>query len=256
MRNRMRPLAVLGWVVWLVAAPAPAFAGGGLANIEEGLPLTIESTYTIAYLGREFQLVSRYERGDEGVDSFLIEPRVELGIWWNTEFKITAPFLFGEIEPDGNRPIQLEFSYNLNQETLELPAFAVAGGFELPTGEDAEGYDPFLKLLVTRTLGRSMMFHQVHLNFLYQWNDQVQADERSGRYELAVGYSRRLGVDTLFVADFVREQEMEQEIEANLVEAGLRYKLLPQGILSGGIGFGTGDESPDVRVTIGFQYEF
>ena len=29
---------------------------------------------------------------------------------------------------------------------------------------------------MTRTLGRSAMFHQLHLNLLYQWNDQIEDD--------------------------------------------------------------------------------
>lgn len=240
----------------LASSPATALGAGGKANIEEGLPLTIESPYTIEKGGREVQLVTRYERTDEGEDDLLFEPRLEFGVWWNTELSVAAPFHFGSVPEDGLGPVNLELTYNLNQETLDLPAISFAGGLDFPTGDDAEGYDPFAKVLVSRTLGRSSYFHQAHFNLEYQWNDDVGATERAGRYTLALGYSARLNTDTLFLADVVREQEWEENVEMNLAEAGLRYQLLPQGVLSSGVGFGFGDESPDVRLTVGFQYEF
>ena len=253
----MRTLGRLGVVVaiWLACSGSPAL-GGGKTNIEEGLPLTIESAYTIDYLGREVQLVTRYERDDDGSDSVRLEPRIEFGAWYNLELTAAFPFLLGESEPNGNRPIELEATYNINQETLDLPAFSVGAGVELPTGSDAEGVDPFVKLLVTRTLGRTSMFHQLHLNLAYHWNAERQEGERSGHYMAAIGYSTRLNVDTLLVADFVREQDIEDNVEHNIIEAGIRYQLLPHGIISAGVGFGIGDESPEVRVTVGFQYEF
>jgi hypothetical protein len=258
MSARHISLAALAATTLLLTAPL-ALGAGGKDNIEEGLPVTVESTYTLEYLGREVQILGRYERTDDGDDSYVVEPRLELGVWWNTELKVATPVLFGDAaEHDGLGPVSLEATYNLNQETFDLPAFSIAGGLEFPTGptREAEGYDPFVKLLMTRTLGRSWQFHQLHLNLQYQWNDDRLDDERSRRYLAAIGYSRRLNADTVFVADIVREQDREQDVEMNLIEAGLRWQALPQGVLSGGIGFGIGDESPDVRLTLGFQYEF
>jgi hypothetical protein len=60
----------------------------------------------------------------------------------------------------------------------------------------------------------------------------------------------------VFVADLVREQLFEDHEEHNLAEFGLRYQLTPRLTLSGGTGFGFGDESPDVRVMFGFQFAF
>lgn len=234
-------------------------AAGAKSNVEEGFPLTIESAYTLEYLGREAQFRGSYDRTDEGRSRYTVEPRLEAGVWWNTELTIAAPFLFGDdVEGDGLGPVNVEVTYNLNQDTLDLPAFSVAAGVDLPTGptEEAEGYDPFVKLLVTKTLGRTWTFQQLHLNLEYQWNAEAGEEERDGRYVAAIGYSRLLNPDTLFVADFVREQDRERHAETNLLEAGLRYQLLPQGVISAGIGFGIGDESPDVRFALGFQYEF
>jgi hypothetical protein len=253
--NTARWKIVVAALGLLVSSAGPLLAGGGKENVEEGLPVSIESTYPIEYLGREVQFLGRYERTREGEDSFRVEARLELGIWWNTELSIASPFLFGDAHEDGCGPINLEVMYNLNQETLDLPSFSLAAGADFATGNEGDGIDPFVKLLMTRTLGRSWHFHQVHFNLEYQWNGESRDDERSGRYAAAVGYSTRLNADTLFVASFLREQEMEEDVEMNLIEAGLRYQILPQGILSAGLGFGIGDESPDVRFTLGFQYE-
>lgn len=236
------------------------FAGGGQANIEQGLPLQFEDTVPQEFLGREFQLVSRYERTDEGEDRWLLEPRLEFGIWHNTQLTIATPFLFGDAdEGDGLGPIELDLLYNLNQETLDLPAFAFKVGADFTGAAEAgggDGVDPFVGLLVDRTVGDTSLYQKVHFNFLYQFNGSQLDDERDGRYEVALGYSRRLGASTMFVADLVRMQDMMENEEVNLAEFGFRYATTPQSVLSAGVGFGIGDESPDVRFTLGFQFEF
>ena len=246
-------LAVCARGQWVVA-------GGGQANIEQGLPLHFEDTVPQEYLGREFQLVGRYERTDDGEDRYLFEPRLELGIWHNTQLTIGTPLLFGNAdEGEGLGPVEVDVLYNLNQETLDLPALALKAGADF-TGAAAagggDGVDPFIGLLVDRTIGRSSLYHKVHLNLLYQFNGTELDDERDGRYEVALGYSRRLGASAMLIADLVRMQEMTENDEVNLAEVGVRYATTPQSVISGGIGFGIGDESPDVRLTVGFQYEF
>lgn len=60
----------------------------------------------------------------------------------------------------------------------------------------------------------------------------------------------------MVVLDLVREEELEKDEETNLAEIGLRYQLTPLTVLSAGAGFGFGDESPDVQLTLGFQVAF
>ena len=240
--------------------PAAAHAGGGQTNIDKGLPLHLEDTSPADYLGREFQIVTRYDRTHEGEDDWRVEGRVEYGIWYNTEISVAAPFLFGgAYEHDGLGPIDVEVLYNLNQESLSLPAIAFAGGVEFTNAARAgggDGVDPYVALILDRTIGESSLYHRVHLNALYQFNGSQRDNERDGRYEVALGYSVRLGASTLVLADIVRMQEMEQDVEVNLAEIGFRFATTPQSVFSTGVGFGFGDESPDARVTLGFQYEF
>ena len=258
-RPRLLTAALLASIL-ILAPERSALAGGGQQNIEQGLPLQFEDTVTQEYLGREFQLVSRYERTDEGEDRWLLEPRLEFGIWHNTQLTIATPFLFGDAdEGDGLGPIELDLLYNLNQETLDLPAFAFKVGADFTGAAEAgggDGVDPFVGLIVDRTIGDTSLYQKVHFNFLYQFNGSRLDDERDGRYEVALGYSRRLGGSAMLVADLVRLQDMMENEESNFAEVGIRYATTPQSVLSAGVGFGIGDESPDVRFTIGFQYEF
>ncbi len=52
----------------------------------------------------------------------------------------------------------------------------------------------------------------------------------------------------------MREQEKEEDIDINLVEAGLRYQLTPLTVIAAGVGVGVGEDSPDLRVTLAFQH--
>lgn len=246
-------------IIAILACGAPTLAQ--VDRIEEDFPLTIDSAYPVDYLGRELGWYIRYDRGDDGdddgIDEFETALRLEFGFPRNGEIKLTTPFKWGEVEPDGVRPIEAEFMYNLNQETLWTPAFSLAVGAEAPVGEHADGFDPFGKILITKTIsGETNTFQQVHFNALYRANDEVQGSERGYESLIALGYSRRITSSTLFVTDLVREWDRIDDHEENLMEFGLRYQITPLVTLSGGTGFGFGDESPDVRFTFGMQAEF
>lgn len=247
--------AIFAAAVVAAITAGPAFAADHI-KLEEGLPIETESATPTSYLGREFQTVFRYQREDNGTDSLLVTPRVEIGFPRNSEVSIAVPYLSGEIEPDGLRELELEFKHNINQETLLLPTMSLAVGADFPTGSDTHGVDPFVKILATKTLSRDFHFHQAHFNYYHQFNDDVQSDERSDRYKISAAYSTRLNNETTWLAGITREQEREEDVELNLVETGLRYQLTPRTVLSGGVGFGVGDESPDVRATFGFQFSF
>ncbi len=225
-------------------------------EIESGLPTEVEDAYPTAYRNRELQAFIRYERQDDGSDRGQVVPRLEFGIFPNTELSIEGDFLFGNADRTGCGDVTVEGLYNFNTETLTLPAFSISAALTPPTGRDSAGLDTSLGLLVTKTLGRSSLLHQVHFNGYWLHNSSPRDDERDDMYKLVLGYSRRVGTDTMLVMDILREQERQEDEAINLAEVGLRYSITPNIVLSGGVGFGFGDESPDVRVTFGFQYSF
>ncbi|MEW6270181.1 MAG: hypothetical protein AB1689_12895 [Thermodesulfobacteriota bacterium] len=247
--------ALLGGAAALLAASAatPA-AAADHSNIEEGLPIEVEDAFPIAYRGRELQGRFRYERQDGGEDQYLLEPRLELGVLPNAQVRIGSRFLMGPADRTTSRDVDLEGLYNFNQESVLLPAFALSARARFPTGVDSAGVDTRVKALATKTLGPAPRMERVHLNVAWDHEAAAGAGERSDRYLVVVGYSMRLDPDTILVADFVRQQEREHGADANIVEAGLRYQLTPQTVLVAGAGAGIGEESPDVRATVGFQH--
>lgn len=249
--NRHRRGAAVALLVCLFAHPVVA---ADHDNLEEGLPIATADAYPVGYLGRELQSVFRYERGHDDSDSFVLEPRVEVGFPRNAQLSVAVPFELTDEHDDGLREVRLEALYNLNQERLILPAFSIAAAIDTPTGEDSHGVDPTVKGLASKTLPGTWQRHALHVNFAYLFNDDVQGDERDSGYQVSLGYSGRLTNEAVVVADVVRQETLQKGVEENLGEIGLRYQLHPRAVIAGGIGFGFGDESPDIVITTGFQF--
>ncbi len=242
-------------VITVTALCASARAQTDHTNLEEGLPVRVEDAYPAALGNRDVQFRFSWERTDDSNDRATIEPRVEFGIAPNWQLTIGAPFFAGDADRRGSGDVQIGALYNFNQESLSLPAFAIAGRIDAPTGEDSEGLDTTLKLIMTRTIDDEH-FGRFHLNLEWGHNFQALADERDDTFAIIPGYSFRLNTDTIIVADFIREWEMESGHESNIIELGARYQLEPRTVLSVGAGAGIGDDSPDVRVTFGVQFAF
>lgn len=247
------------WTLGLAAiatfCQSTAFAADHL-NLEEGLPIEVEDAYPIPYQGRELQGVFRYERTEDGEDRFVVEPRIEYGFAPNWQARLAVPFQFGSAEEDGIGDVGLEVFYNFNTESLQLPAFAVSVSADFPTGSDSAGVDPTLKVIATKTLGTGANLDRLHVNAAYSYNDQRQDEERRDRFSAVLGYSRRLNPETILLADLVYEQEEEEDKEAFLVELGIRYQRTPLNVLAIGAGVGLSKDSPDFRLTAGFQQSF
>ena len=221
-------------------------------NIDEGLPAEVEDAYPIALRGREFQTALRYERTDDHEDRFVIDPRLEVGFAPNWEGKLSVPVYAGSADRTDSGNVGLETLYNFNTEGLVLPAFALSARADLPTGQEAAGIDTTLKFIATRTLFKSLP-DRVHLNVAWKHNAGARSEQRRDLYRIIIGYSRPLDADTVLVADFVREQEMERKHEANIFEVGLRRQITPLTVIAAGVGAGVGDESPDFRALLGLQ---
>lgn len=225
-------------------------------NLEEGLPTEVEDAYPIAYRGREFQLQGRYERTDTGQNLFVVDPRIEFGFARNWQAKIAVPFRLGSGDKTGSGDIGLEAFYNFNTESLKLPAFALSARADLPTGRNSSGVDTTIKFIATKTLGTGSMLQRLHLNLIYKRNAGPQAGERSNRYGAILGYSQRLGPDTIGVIDIIREQERMAGNTSTILELGLRRQVTPLRVIAVGIGAGLNQDAPDFRLTGAVQQSF
>ncbi len=242
-------------VLALVALTSSARAADHI-NLEPGLPLEVEDAYPTGYLNREFQLSGRYERTADGKNQYRADPRLEYGFARNWQARINVPFILGNGDKRGSGDVGAELFYNFNSESLKLPAFAASVNATVPSGRDSSGVDTEFKLIATKTLGYAEKLQRVHLNLTYFNNASARADERSNGYVAVAGYSQRLGPQTIFLTDYVRQQEKERGATSDIIEVGLRYQKTPLTVLSAGLGAGVSKDSPDFRLTLGLQRSF
>lgn len=245
---------LLAYMALWLGVVASTFASDHL-NLEENLPLQVEDAYPIPYRGREVQGVFRYDRTRSDENRLMLEPRLELGVAPNTQVTIRAPFYLGNADRTGSGDIAVGALYNFNTEGLVLPAFALAGEGEIPTGKDSAGFDTTLKFIMTKSVSNTGL-DRIHLNVAWLHNSGPRETERENRYVAILGYSRRLAADWVLVADFVREQELKKDEDSNIFEVGARWQLTPLTVISFGAGAGVGRESPEARATVGFQKSF
>jgi outer membrane putative beta-barrel porin/alpha-amylase len=209
-------------------------------NLDEGRPLRLEDAYAIATgeialeAGAGFTLQRRGP--DHGV--FPIEllygalPNVQIGVGMTLA---TEPRKVDEPTKSGD--IRVGALYNLNQETLVIPAFGVKVEVELPTGVESKGVDVEIKGVVTKSIERLSL----HVNAAYLFVTDTDRGERDGRYELVLGASYPIGAPKFTRATLVGDVFTEQSThrgEANVVgaELGLRYQLTPSMIWDVGVG--------------------
>jgi len=172
------------WGVLLMSAflalPFEAIAQTDHSNLEEGLPIRVEDAYPTAHLNRELQLVPTYIRTRDGRDQVVLLPRFEFGLPRNWQWKISAPFLLGSAAKTGSGNVRIESFYNFNTEGSPLPALAIAGRAEFPSGRDSAGVDTMLKGIVTQSISNGL--DQLHFNFEFNNNAGRREEERRNRY--------------------------------------------------------------------------
>ena len=237
----------------LILAARPA-AAVDHSNLEEGLPVEVEDAFPIGFRGRELQLSSRYDRTDDDKNRLRIEPSLEIGVFRNAQVRVLAPFLFGDADKTGSGDVAAEVFYNLNQESLALPAFATAVQAQFPTGRDRKGVEFQVKGILSKTIPGTSRFQRVHANVTWTGNASAGDEMRDSRWKGVLGYQIRVTSDWMLVADVLREEEREKGKASNIAEVGFRVPLTPLIVLSAGVGAGFLDDSPPFRATLGLQY--
>lgn len=231
-------------------------------NLDEGRPLRLEDAYAISTGEIAVEAgagVALRRRGpDRGV--FPIEllygavPNFQIGVGTTLS---TDPRAVDEPAKSGD--LRIGALYNLNQETLVMPAFGVKIEVEMPTGVDSKGVDVEVKGIVTKSFERV----SVHVNAAYLFLTDADRGEREGRYELVLGASYPIGAPRFtratLIADVFTEQPTHRG-DSNVVgtEVGLRYQLTPSIVWDAGVGTefaGPRDRSP-FFFTTGLSWAF
>lgn len=221
-------------------------------NLDEGLPVRLEDAYPLAYRDREIQVFFQYVEQEKQRYRMNLTPIVEAGFPLNTQLEIDVPLIFGKTDKTGSADIRTSLFYNFNMERVYFPAIALESAIDIPTGKNSEGVDPSFKLILTKTLGSGKLT-RIHLNGEYKLNLGPGTNERQHLYTLIAGYSQRITPNSIIIFDLYRERELEENAEANVIEAGTRTQLDPLTVLSVGGGIGIRQKSPRFQVTVGLQ---
>lgn len=224
--------------------PARVTAQTDYFNTEANRPVRIEDAYPLERYAFELQLsplrLSRFNGGEYEVQ---IDPKISYGILPRTYIELGLPLEYADRGDEGGTFgfAGLDFTafYNLNTETLSLPAFALAGALLIPLGSQAPGhvYPSF-----TTIMTRSFRFGRIHVNGQYTFgpaSDDDDGDSGSpSRWLAGVAIDKTLPLKSALLAmDVYLEEPIANNQDLRLVaEAGARYQLNPGFTIDLGIG--------------------
>lgn len=226
-------------------------------NLEEHLPITVQDAYPLPFGAIEAQLAAGYQKPKNGDDAFALMPRLEYGLAPNLQASV-ATTIITDGDRQGSGDITVGALYDFNQETVFVPAIAVAADVDLPTGEDSHGVGGVAWLLMTKGPVPSSS-DRLHLNLGWEWLGDSEGDERDGRFIGVLGWSRPLGTDTVLVLDVVRRESETYGLPwETAAEMGLRRQLTPLAVGSLGVGADWDDDTgyTGFRLTAGLQRSF
>ncbi len=231
-------------------------------NLDEGHPLRLEDAYAIADGEIALEAGGGFTLQRRGSNRGIFPAEVLYGAFPNLQVAVGTTL---SNDPRGieDRPksgdLQVSALYNFNQETIALPAFALKGALDTPTGVDAQGYGIELKGIITKSIGRL----RLHLNAGYEFFTATPRGDQNGRYKFALGASWPIGAPQFtrvtLVGDVFAEQSTRRG-EAIFVgtEIGLRYQLTPRMVWD--VGIGTEFDGPthrsDLVLRTGFSFGF
>jgi hypothetical protein len=209
-------------------------------NLDEGRPLRLEDAYAISTGEIALEAGAGFTLRRRGTDRGFFPVEMLYGALPNFQIGVGTTLSTDprEIdEPTKSGDLRLGGLYNLNQETLVMPAFGVKVEVGLPTGVESTGVDVEVKGIVAKSFERLSL----HFNAAYLFLTDAGRGERDGRYELVLGASYPVGAPkstrATLVADIFTEQATRRG-ESNVVgtEIGLRYQLTPSIVWDVGIG--------------------
>jgi hypothetical protein len=240
--------------------------GVGLAldhdNLDPNRPIAIEDAYVIpkGEIGVEGGVT--FNDRKEGKGRFGFQPQIIYGAFENMQLElmtglVTEPRTVSGDDKSGDLSVGL--LYNLNTETIDLPAFAVRAELGLPTGVNSKGVDTELTGVMTRSFGR----WRTHVNVGYTFLGSPQGQERSGTYRVVAAVSYPLGYptsfrDTIIANVFTRQSDLLGQRNPTGVGLGLRHQVSSRVVYDVGLGtelIGPSDRSvlfSTMGISIGF----
>jgi hypothetical protein len=209
-------------------------------NLDPNRPIAIEDAYVIpkGEIGVEGGVT--FNDRKEGKGRFGFQPQIIYGAFENMQLEImtglvTEPSTVSGDDKAGD--LSVGVLYNLNTETIDLPAFAVRAEVGVPTGVNSKGVDTEFTGVMTRSFGR----WRTHVNVGYTFLGSPQGQERSGTYRVAAAVSYPLGYpssfrDTVIANLFTRQSDLIGQRNPTGVGIGLRHQVSSRVVFDAGLG--------------------
>jgi len=149
----------------MLLLPARARAQVEYYDLEAGRPLRVQDAYAIERYGWDVQVGPGVSSPSSSSSSYLLEAALAYGAFARTQFEITAPLVStpaaGGGRSTGLAGLGFGVLYNLNAETISLPALALAAQLTTTAGSEAP---PSSLLSLEGIATRSWPGVRVHLN--------------------------------------------------------------------------------------------
>ncbi len=231
-------------------------------NLDPNRPIAIEDAYVVpkGEIGVEGGVMFNDRR--QGESRFVFQPQLIIGAFANTQLELSSNLATDPttvIGDDKSGDLNVGILYNMNTETLSLPAFAVRVELGLPTGVNSKGLDTELTGVMTRSYGR----WRTHLNVGYTFLGSPQGQERTGTYRVIGAVSYPLGYptsfnDTIIANVFTRQSDLVGQRNPTGIGIGLRHQVSSRVVADAGMGselIGPADRSvffSTIGLSVGF----
>lgn len=243
---------------FLASLSAPAFGQSDYRNLDPGRPITIEDAQPIEFRAFEFSFGLGYGRHNEG-NKLSFEPELKWGFAkdWQGGLSVEKAILDDGETPDAMRHFHLHLFYNINQETLDLPAIALRPEWTFGAGElGSEHPHGALKVIVSKTLG----FNRVHLNGSYTIGPTETAGrggDRVNRYLYGIAYERTAPLQFfVLLFDLYAAAPIDGGRREIVYDLGTRIQMTPTWVFDAGFFHAIRSEDLDFGVTAGLSYVF
>jgi len=209
-------------------------------NLDPNRPIAIEDAFPVPHgeIGVEGGVL--FNDRKQGKSRWIFQPQILIGAFPNTQVELSSNLMTDPttvVGDDKSGDLSLGVLYELNTETVNVPAFAVRAGVGFPTGVNSKGVDTELTGVMTRSFGR----WRTHLNIGYTFLGSTQGNERSGVYRVIAAVSYPLGYpmsfrDTIIANVFTRQSNLVGQANPTGIGVGLRHQVSSRVVFDMGLG--------------------
>jgi hypothetical protein len=238
----------------LTLLAAPAFADP--QSISTNVPIQVEDAYPTPYGVMTLQSDIRYTNdsyNSRGATGIATEGVIKVGPLPGLQVDLSPSYNFGNQSNADSGYGSIDALYQFNKSTTYIPAFAVHLYYEQPYGAGHLSQMYVIRAIATKNLGPSDGAPRIHINLTDYHLAQPSPTQRKDQLEAIVGVSALLTPDTAIVADVVHGAKPAAGHVETIADVGLRHQITKSWSISGGVGAGIEQQSPEFRVFFALQ---